>query len=121
MPTRILWPAVFEQLAETPPHEHRPERSGSMLFASAAVRGATARRLEDVAGTSTGHPTDTHPALDVRLDALGVGLADVSNDALQVAPTPPAISLVPTAQLHEQALGTIIATSRARRQAASDA
>ena len=111
-----LWPAVFEQLAEMPPHEHRPEHSGSMLFASAAVRGATPRRLEDVAGTSTGHPTDTHPALDVRLDALGVGLAGVSNDALQVAPTPPAISLVPTAELHEQALGTIIAMSRARRR-----
>jgi Zn-dependent protease with chaperone function len=115
-----LWPAVVEQLAETPPHEHRPERCGSLLFASAAAREATPRRLEDIAQTSTSHPTDTHPTLEVRLEALGIDLAGVSIDALHVAPTPPAISVIPTAELHERALGAIVAMSRARSHATSD-
>ena len=105
---------VVEQLAETPPEEHRPDRSGSLLVASAAARAATPDRLDDIAGTATSPPTDTHPTLDVRLDALGVDLAGVSIDALQVAPTPPAIALLPTAELHERALGAILAMSRAR-------
>jgi Zn-dependent protease with chaperone function len=49
----------------------------------------------DTSTTDVGHPTDTHPPLGVRLNALQVPAETFVTDAAQCSPLPPAIELIP--------------------------
>ena len=49
----------------------------------------------DTSTTDVGHPTDTHPPLGVRLNALQVPAGSFVTDAAQCAPLHPAIELDP--------------------------
>jgi Peptidase family M48 len=53
------------------------------------------------------HPTDTHPPLSHRLDALGVVLDDVRAAALDVAPDQAAIAIIDDAERIEKELSDI--------------
>jgi hypothetical protein len=51
-----------------------------------------------------GHPTDRHPPLAQRLEALDVDPARLAAAALDIAPASPAIALVEDAEAVEQGL-----------------
>jgi Zn-dependent protease with chaperone function len=66
----------------------------SSLFAEAARANATAEALNGLDDRRLSHPTDSHPPLSVRLENLGVTLAQVETAALLVAPEHPAVNLI---------------------------
>jgi Zn-dependent protease with chaperone function len=107
-----LWREALEQAASTPVGDGECLPNVSALFASAAASADGPALLEGILETHTAHPTDTHPTLAVRLDALGVDLAAVAADALQLQPREPAATLVPDGVLHEEALSEIAVLSR---------
>jgi Zn-dependent protease with chaperone function len=77
----------------------------SLAYASAVVQRATPSALEHVASQTLSHPTDSHPPLSVRLEALGVGLSAVSDAALIVTPTDSPSGLVNDVERLEQEIG----------------
>jgi len=107
-----LWPDALEQATARPVRPGERVPNASEIFASAASHAAGPALLDGILERHTPHPTDRHPSLAVRLDALGVSLQDVAADALRVAPAEPAASLVPTGVLHEEALSLIAGLSR---------
>jgi Zn-dependent protease with chaperone function len=76
--------------------------NASKTFAGAVVRAARPEALENVATTEMPHPTDSHPPLSVRLQALGLPLASLVQDALVVEPADAAINLVDEPEKIEQ-------------------
>lgn len=111
-----LWDEAFEEAARTPIQGRGPgpvpAPNASALFAAAAGRAVAPALLDGILETRTAHPTDSHPSLAERLEALGVTLADVTMDALRLRPVEPASVLIPTGIHHEQALSLIVALSR---------
>jgi Zn-dependent protease with chaperone function len=67
----------------------------SVAFAE-LVRQESSPAVLDKLGAEqlTGHPTDTHPTLEVRLRALDRSLAETSEAALQTSPDPAAVELI---------------------------
>jgi Zn-dependent protease with chaperone function len=107
-----LWPEAFEQAANTVVDDGGRVPNASLIFAAAAEDAADPALLDGILETHTPHPTDTHPSLAVRLDALGVPLQDIAAEALRVAPAAPASSLAPIGVTHEGALSMIAVVSR---------
>ena len=66
----------------------------SALFAATVQQNAGPEKLKHVDETAPPHPTDTHPPLSVRLNALQVSLPAVAEAALRVNPNPPSSSLI---------------------------
>ena len=114
-----LWPQAFEQAAQTVVDPGGQVPNAGAIFAADAGRAAEPSLLEGILERETAHPIDSHPSLAVRLSAIGIALADVSADALQVDLADPAASLAPVGVLHEQALSMIVVASR-QRPPASD-
>jgi len=107
-----LWPGVLDETANTIVRDGEPVPNASALFAAAAARAAGPALLDGILATHTEHPTDTHPSLAVRLEALGVGLPEIAAEALQVGPATPASSLVPIGVRHEEALSMVVVAPR---------
>jgi Zn-dependent protease with chaperone function len=78
--------------------------NASALFQEIAATNAGPDRLLGIERQELGHPTDRHPALAHRLDALGLDLSRVAAAALVTAPASPAIGLVQGAEALEQRL-----------------
>ena len=87
----------------------------SGAFAGLASGAADAKILDDIAGRSLSHPTDSHPPLGIRLDSLGIGLSDVSTDALAVNPASPAIEMISEYETMEQDISAAFQALLARR------
>lgn len=64
----------------------------SKLFAEVAMGHATPNVLADLESMRLHHPTDSHPPLAARLQALRVPLSEVSTKALNVCPEDAAIN-----------------------------
>jgi Zn-dependent protease with chaperone function len=93
-----LWTNLYEEMREML-QEKKQFINASSYWASKIALGLQGQPnfLADI-DTSTrdvGHPTDTHPPLGVRLNALQVSAASIMADAAQCAPLHPAIELVP--------------------------
>jgi hypothetical protein len=65
----------------------------SSSFVGVAREVARASKIEAMLEKELPHPTDTHPPLRTRLDALDVAIADVLEEGLNVRPPRPAITL----------------------------
>jgi len=76
--------------------------NASRAYAEAVRRNAAPIALEGIAEERLSHPTDSHPPLSVRLEALALRLNDVAADALAVTPAGPAIREVSDAETHEE-------------------
>jgi Zn-dependent protease with chaperone function len=74
----------------------------SKTYAEAVAHNAKPDILHGVAETHLSHPTDSHPPLAVRLEALKVTIEHVSADALDVQPVQPAIDLIENAEKIEK-------------------
>jgi len=74
-----------------------PLGNASETFVELARAAAKPSAMVDLDTREIPHPTDSHPPLSVRLEGLGVSLADVTSDALVVDSAEPASSLIANA------------------------
>jgi Zn-dependent protease with chaperone function len=78
--------------------------NASALFREVVSSNAGPERLRGLVPQELGHPTDRHPPLAQRLEALDVDPARLAAAALDTAPASPAIGLVEDAETIEQGL-----------------
>jgi Zn-dependent protease with chaperone function len=79
----------------------------STIFAHVTAENASPQALQGLDESRLSHPTDSHPALSVRLESLGVTLDEAQVAALAVAPPEPAVTLVADAEKLEQQLSEV--------------
>lgn len=56
----------------------------SMFYAGVAASTAKPELVDEVAKNATAHPIDTHPLTGIRIEALGLAIAALRNDALNI-------------------------------------
>jgi Zn-dependent protease with chaperone function len=100
-----VWNRVCESVVELA-REDSIYNNASKVYAEMALSAAAPPALEGIAAEYLPHPTDSHPPLAVRLDALGQTMQAVSAAALDVAPQQAAISLVQDAEAKEEEIST---------------
>lgn len=76
----------------------------SKTYAEAITDGAAPESLVGIDGTHLSHPTDSHPPLGTRLQALHMEISQVTDSALTLNPATPAIAWITDPEKHEQAL-----------------
>ncbi|HYF76355.1 MAG TPA: hypothetical protein VD973_04455, partial [Symbiobacteriaceae bacterium] len=86
------WEAVDKTMADALRHG-KQVINASVMYAGMVQENTAPTMLEGIAEKRIAHPMDSHPPLSLRLEALGVGLAQVSEAALTTAPEQPAIGL----------------------------
>lgn len=96
-----LW-SGFDEAATEALRDGKVYVNASMLFASAVARAATPASLEGLAELHLPHPTDSHPPLGARLQALRHEIAAVAPAALQVNPTTPALTIEKLETIEEE-------------------
>jgi Zn-dependent protease with chaperone function len=69
-------------------------RNASAIFAGIVNEEANPQSFEGLADHRMAHPTDSHPPLTARLDALGLAVSDIKDLALSIKPQKPAIDLI---------------------------
>ncbi len=79
----------------------------SEMYASVVLHGAPHADLSELDTITIPHPTDSHPPLSVRLSALGLRLADITEQAVQVAPTNASHELIDNWQHLEAQLSSV--------------
>ena len=84
--------------------EGKAFRNAGKTYAEVVAGHASPDVLNGIAQTHLSHPTDSHPPLSVRLDALQMSIAQVSAAALDVRPTRTAIELLPAAKEFEETM-----------------
>ena len=78
--------------------------NASALFQEIVASNADPERLKGLGPQEQGHPTDRHPPLAHRLEALSVDRERLAAASLVTSPTSPAIALVEDAEAIEQGL-----------------
>jgi len=78
--------------------------NASALFQEIVASNADPERLKGLGPQEQGHPTDRHPPLAHRLEALSVDRERLAAASLVTSPTSPAIALVEDAETIEQGL-----------------
>lgn len=114
----ILWQAVREASAKSL-EEGKAFINVSKIFAGVVVQSANPELFKVLDESHFSHPTDTHPPLAVRLEALGISLADITEASLAVAPSVSAIDLVPEAEKREEGLSDVFHSFLARERGIS--
>jgi Zn-dependent protease with chaperone function len=99
------WPTVAAMM-ENAAYSGTQYQNASALFQQIAASNADDDRLAGVEFQVQGHPTDRHPVLSTRLEALGLELRQVAIAALVTAPSISAASLVEGRESIEQRLST---------------
>jgi Zn-dependent protease with chaperone function len=95
------WEAL-RQAAVSAIHEGKALVNASKTYAEVVAGSTSADVFNEIGETHLSHPTDSHPPLAVRLDALKTSIKDVSAAALDVRPTAAAIELFPGAEEVEE-------------------
>lgn len=96
-----LW-SRLEQAAANALQEGKVFVNASKVYADVCSENAVPATLQGIADTHMSHPTDSHPPLSIRLEALQVSISEVSGDALAVPPTEAAISFIPRFEEKEE-------------------
>lgn len=89
--------------------------NASATFASVVSDIAGPSLFEGIAESRVTHPTDSHPPLAVRLEALQTSINGVSDDALNVNPAEPAIFWVDSYERMEEELSSAYQVVLAQR------
>jgi Zn-dependent protease with chaperone function len=76
----------------------------SVTFVDGVAAADLSKLLKDLPKTRTAHPTDSHPPLGARLDALGVDLAEVAETARAIKPADAAALLLDEIDKLDEAL-----------------
>ena len=101
-----LWPAIRAAMIETLA-EGKALSNVCLLYAEAAASRIDPEWVDQVASTATAHPTDTHPPTVQRIEALGLSLAALREDALRIDSSECATQLLDDAEKLEEALTEI--------------
>jgi Zn-dependent protease with chaperone function len=88
-----LWPLVQKNIVFGI-RERRMFLNLSQLYAEGARRVSSPKLLEGLAQTHLAHPTDSHPPLQARLEALGVPIDRVAAQGLTTEVADPAVALI---------------------------
>jgi Zn-dependent protease with chaperone function len=102
-----LW-GTLEQSMRALLASGKPLINFSTWFASSVHGRGHADAVTELDRVKLAHPTDTHPALGIRLSALGVSLPEVAGMAFATEPDHPAIALIANAETLEEELTTIV-------------
>lgn len=78
--------------------------NASKTYAGAAREHSSVRALQGLAEKRLTHPTDSHPPLFQRMEALGLSLEEVAAAALDVQPVQPAVELLSNIEPLEERL-----------------
>ena len=81
----------FDEAAASALKEGKAYANASMLFATAVADNASPSAFEGLVENHLLHPTDSHPTLGVRLQALKHELPEMTTAALQVSPSASAL------------------------------
>lgn len=81
----------FDGAAASALKEGKAYTNASMLFGAAVAENAGPSAFEGLTDDHLPHPTDSHPTLGVRLQALKHELAEMTTAALQVSPSASAL------------------------------
>ena len=98
-----LWSDVQEITCDLLKEGRRFENA-SETYAAAVREFARPSSFDGIDDAHSSHPTDTHPALSVRLDALGTTIGATTPTALVVAPIESAGAVVADLELREREL-----------------
>lgn len=80
-----LWSSVRAAMVEAI-GEGKAYTNASLFYAEVAASSAKPELVDEVAEQATAHPTDTHPPTGQRVEALGLRVSDLRNEALQIDP-----------------------------------
>lgn len=108
------WQPIQEQAVTLLQKGQMFENIGA-YFSQIVNDSATPGILEDVADQRMSHPTDTHPPLSARLEAQGIPVSEVTDEALNVSPADPAIGLVASPEEVEENVSDAYQIVLARR------
>ena len=100
------WHPALQAMADAM-KEKKPDVNLSLIFAESASQSAGRSALQGLDDQRLPHPTDSHPPLSVRLETLGISVADVAETALRTAPESRAITLIENHEKLERALTEI--------------
>lgn len=98
-----LWLDVVQKITAAVAR-HAPVRDMAVLYVALAQEADVEARVADLDATQIAHPTDTHPPLSVRLDALGTPLNTLRSAAKDVNPSHPGTDLFGSAKDLERSL-----------------
>jgi Zn-dependent protease with chaperone function len=87
----------------------------SAFIAERAFEGSGQAMLDELGRGKMSHPTDTHPTLTARLEAVGTNLVDIKDAIFQEAKDSPAIAIVDKADTIEAKLSDSYRESLSRR------
>lgn len=97
------WPPILHAMV-TALAEGKQLRNASAAFQDLVVEKAGPGILQELDARQLPHPTDTHPPLSTRLEALGVTLFGVTKASLAVQPDESAIAFLPDCEKIEESL-----------------
>lgn len=109
-----IW-AAFDDAAAEAMERGKMFVNASILFARSAARNAERELLLGVQENRLVHPTDSHPPLSARLNALGIRLEQIEDDSLAVEPKDAASHLVDEVEKVEEEMTDIYQLWIARR------
>ena len=89
------WDGGIKRLMVNALAEGKQYTNLSAVFAAVVQDVAKPSALEGLDAHRLPHPTDSHPPLSQRLEALGLTVQDLANPALQTSPEIPPITLIP--------------------------
>lgn len=79
----MLWSSIRSAMIEAL-NQGKAYTNVSTFYAEVAASSAKPELVDQVAKQATVHPTDTHPPTGQRIEALGLTVSDLRNEALQV-------------------------------------
>ena len=101
-----LWGTIHEDMLELLT-KGKQFTNISAVFARLVQDNSNMDALQGLDGTLLPHPTDSHPPLSQRLQALGISVADIADAALCTAPELPAVALIADYESFEKDLTTV--------------
>lgn len=80
-----LWSSIRSAIIEAL-NQGKAYTNVSTFYAEVAASSAKPELVDEVAQQATSHPTDTHPPTGQRVEALGLSVSALRNEALQIDP-----------------------------------
>lgn len=101
-----LWDSIRSAMVEAL-NKGKAYTNVSALYAEIAAQNGKPEMLDKVAFTATSHPTDTHPPTNLRLQALGLSVAELRDSALAIDTATSSANLLSNATQIEEELTVI--------------
>ncbi len=98
-----LWGTIRKAMIEAL-NKGKAYTNVSALYAEMAAQNRNPALLDDVATIATTHPTDTHPPTSLRIQVLGLSVADLRDSALNFDMQNSSMSLLSSASQIEEEL-----------------